>query len=289
MKRFMILLIVLVLLGAAVFGVGYVPIRVPAGTVAVLHSRTSGWDPQPIVGGVFAWRWQLLIPTNTTIHLFPVEPQSVRIRSTTLLPSADLYRSYLEGQPDLSQEVAVRISYRITPDTLAQLAPAGMQPDGLAEWYRATSDELGTTALAVAERAIRSGASTIDETGVTAVAAIAGTLSEEIGERILSRRPDIELTAVVVEELRLPDLDLYRQGREIYNTVNAAREAALTAAVQNAAVRQANLDQRIDTLERYGEIMTSFPVLLEYLDIAARHGSDPLDLDLIEELNEAAQ
>ncbi|MCG8478600.1 MAG: hypothetical protein MI724_05860, partial [Spirochaetales bacterium] len=106
MKKLLVTLIILILLAGAGFGVGYVPLRLRAGTTAIMFSKTSGWDRTPLVAGEFAWRWELLIPTNATLHPFSTESRTVRVRSTRSLPSADLYRQYLEGEPALEQEIA---------------------------------------------------------------------------------------------------------------------------------------------------------------------------------------
>ena len=96
--------------------------------------------------------------------------------------------------------------------------------------------------------------------------------------RIEERFPEITLESVVPEEINLPDLDLYALARETYRTVQDQRETSLREFIATTTSEEARRNQRLETLARYGEILDRHPVLLEYLEIAAQHGSDPLNI-----------
>ena len=42
-------------------------------------------------------------------------------------------------------------------------------------------------------------------------------------------------------------------------------------------------ETRIETLRRYGEVLTEYPTLLDYFSLTAEQGVDPLDLEAIRE------
>jgi hypothetical protein len=274
MKKFVVTLIILLILAGTGFGFGYVPLRLDPGTRAVLFSKTSGWESEPFEAGTFAWAWQLLIPTNATLYVFDETSREVRVESSTLLHSADLYATYLTDEPSMSQRFRGTVRYRIGTSAIAQLAPQGLRPDGVDQWYEDMDARVANRTMRLVAEAIEAADAALSAEELTA------RITRGIGEGI----PELSLISVVVHELTLPDEALYRLGRENYVAVQEARRAALVAAARDLAVVQATTDQQFLTFERYGQILTEYPVLLEYLEIAAQNGADPLDLTSLEEL-----
>jgi hypothetical protein len=283
MKRTITILVILVLLGAAVFGVGYLQIRLKDGHTAVLHSKTSGWDQEPIEPGRFSWRWELLIPNNATLHQFPMATRSINARGTSLLPSADLYATMLENSPSFRQNIRLRIRYRVSADALVRLAPTGLSPDSFEEWYEDTDTEIASEALLLTGRAVEE----FLDTDVVAIPV--SHVADFVRDGLETRFGDLEILAVVVETLEVPDPELYRLARTTFQTVHAAREAALIEAATATAANQAAGDQQVAILQRYGELFTDYPILLDYLEIAARTGRDPLNTGILQSAQEADQ
>ncbi len=275
MKRFIASLIVLVLLAAAVFAVGYVPLRLRAGHTGVLYSKTSGWYPEAIEPGRFLWRWELLIPTNTTLHHFPGDSHTVELRSSALLPSAEVYAPMLDGATSLEQNVRLRVRFRFLPEALVRNAPRGLQEGTLDNWYADLEDEIRSSAQVFLGTIITDLAERED------LHLPASDVADRLQERLQDRFRDLEVLSVVVETLDLPDPQLYRLARETYRNVHAAREEALLEAAQALAGTQAATDQQVATLERYGRVFSDYPILLEYLEITARTGRDPLSIESI--------
>jgi hypothetical protein len=274
MKKFVVTLIILLILAGTGFGFGYVPLRLDPGTTAVLFSKTSGWGSEPYEAGTFAWAWQLLIPTNATLYVFDESSRDVRVETSTLLPSAELYAAYLADEPQMTQRFRGTVRYRIGASAIARLAPEGLRPDGVDRWYEDMDTRVTSLTIRLVAQAIEDADANLTAEELTA------TITSGIEEAI----PEISLNSVVVRELTLPDVELYRLGRESYTAVQEARMAALVAAEQELAVVQATTDQQFLTFERYGQILTEYPVLLEYLEIAAQNDADPLDLTSLEEL-----
>lgn len=275
MKRIITILVILILLGATVFSVGYLPIRLRDGSVALLYSKTSGWDPEPIRAGDFVWRWELLIPTNATIYHFPEDSRTVHVRSTALLPSAEVYARLLDGAPSLSQNLRFSIRYRFTPEAFARYAPRGLREESLGEWYDERDAELSTAALVIAGRAVIDGVDR-EELIVPAL-----DITDAVLSGLRDRFPDLDVQGVTIETLEIPDPQLYRLARDTYRAVQQARETALLDAARELATVQATADQRAATLQQYGRIFSEYPILLEYLEITARTGRDPLSIDTL--------
>jgi hypothetical protein len=276
MKKAIISLIILIVIAAVAFGFGYVPIRLEPGERVLMFSRTSGWDDEPLAPGVFSWRWELLIPRNVTFYSFPPETRRVRLTSTTSLPSAEVYRAFLEGSPALEERVRMRLRYRISDDGIAELAPMGLDAEGIASWYDDFDDRLRSVALDATAVAIRSFLDQDDELPLSEL--VTSTIESRISERF----PEIDLEAVIVEEIAIPDVALYRIARETYMDVQERRRSALLEAAEITALEQTRQNERLEVLARYGEILDRHTVLLDYLEIAAQHGSDPLNLQQLQ-------
>jgi regulator of protease activity HflC (stomatin/prohibitin superfamily) len=280
MKKTIVILIILAILGGVVFGFGYVPLRVEPGTEVLIFSKTSGWDSAPLPAGTFAWRWQLLIPRNVSIYSFSSEPRRVSVSTRTALPSADLYREYLEGTPLLEERINLRLRYRISDEGLRSIAPSGLGEEGLTPWYEDFDDQLTRTTTETVSETLQSLLSDGDP----------GSLSQELLEaierEIAEKHPDVVLESVILEDIAVPDLVLYQLGRETYLEIQEVRRRTLEEATVQSTAARAQQSERLETLARYGEILDKHPVLLEYLEIAARHGDDPLDLGRLEILTD---
>ncbi|POR02829.1 hypothetical protein AU468_06130 [Alkalispirochaeta sphaeroplastigenens] len=274
MKRFVALLIILLVLGAVAFGVGYVPLRLQDGTVAVLYTKTSGWDPEPLQAGTFDWRWELLIPTNARIHHFPDTPRRAQLHTSALLPSAELYETFLEGAPSLRQELTLEIQYRPVPQNFVTLAPRGISSDNIEPWLVSLDRELTGAALVFAATALE------DLLEAEDLLVPVPALTREIADKLQARFPDLDIQAVVVESLELPDPQLYRLARDTYRRLQRLREEALGEAIRAAARDREAADHRVSMLQQFGKVFSEYPVLLEYLEITARTGQNPLKLDI---------
>lgn len=275
MKKALFILLVLVIIGATGFGFGYIPLRLEPGARAVLFSRTSGWSDTVYEAGEFAWAWQLLIPTNADLYEFSGETRRLSVSSRSSLPSAEMYVGAVDGDPDFSQRVVMSIRYRLSPSGIRSLAPIGIVADTLDQWYDDTDDRITALAAQIIGQVIERGA---EQAAENPAGPAPEEIAEEIADRLAERMPQIEVVAVEVTDLHLPDLQLYALARETYFAVQDARRQALIDAARAVAGSEADTAARVQNLQRYGEVLTEFPVLLEYLEIAARNGSDPLDL-----------
>lgn len=270
MKRFVFLLIIIVLLAGTGFGFGYVQLRIDASEVGVLFSRTSGWDPVVHRPGELAWRWQLLIPTNAHLYRFPIEPRRVSVDSRSFLPSAELYSRYLEGSPSLDHSISLSVTYKPLPTAPGALAPLGITPETFDDWLDEQDDRISTRAIEALGTAADRGINGITET------------AQSVHDSLSADNPNLEIISVHIAELHMPDLRLYEAGRQAYLDVQAARRRSLAEGAASAAREESRATSQVDILGRYGAILTEYPVLLEYVRIAAETGADPLEIGLPE-------
>ena len=122
MKALVVVSVVLVLLAVAVFFVGWVQILIPAGTYAVIHTKTGGYEQEVVTSGEFMWRVERLLPTNMKLYRFKPEVMEVDVPVVSgVLPSGELYASFMENSPDFSYEIDLKVFISVIPESLPRL------------------------------------------------------------------------------------------------------------------------------------------------------------------------
>lgn len=276
MKRFVILMVVLLLLGGVAFYFGWVQIHIPAGHYGVIFTRTNGWEDEPVVPGTFVWRWQRLVPTNFTLYLFDVESHRTEVRLDGTLPSGPEIDTLLDDAGDFAYDVRLTVVTRLTADEVPRLArDQELRPDGMETFY----DDLDAR---IAQQATEAVMGVIeDEPQSLSVSQISGTIVDAVRERLSAEFPRLEIVSVTPRRLELPDLQLYTTARRLSIDVLEARASALQEAATRLADIQAESDRGLSMLERYGQILKEYPVLLDYFRVGQEIGSDPLNLEEI--------
>lgn len=272
MRKAIVILIVLILAGGTAFYFGWVQFRLPPGTVGVVFTKTSGWDSEVIDAGEFSWRWEALLPTNLTLHMVDIDPVTVGVSSTGNLPSGPLYGGFLEGSPTFEYEVRFDVTYRINPEELPRLLEEGVvEGSDVAAWYDSMNDSIEAEALELVSEAMES----VSETSAGERVSL---FAESMEERLVGAVPDAEIVSVLPRRISLPDIGLYREARELYLGAMEVRGEAIEEAMASASTEEVFEEARLATLRRYGEVLSEYPVLLEYFSLGAEEGVDPLNL-----------
>ena len=260
MKRFFFTVFLLAVIGGAVFIIGWAQLNVPPGSYGIINSKTHGVDPKPVQSGEFRWVWYKLIPTNVQIAVFRLDKAKFPVDFSSSLPSGDSYASFagLFGT-DFSWNLKGEISFSIDPDALARLVTQ----------YNLTNQETLEAYLEDTAQSIR--------VIILRTLSSAGTDSQRL-EKILSGSPDTEMEleirnrfpeirdfSFVISSARFPDFILYRQARQLYEEFLAKQREYVTAAFGIRAETHIEAQFHFGELERYGELLTKYPVLLEYL------------------------
>lgn len=263
MKKLLANLIILLLLGILVFFIGWLPLRIPVGTHAVLVSKTGGIHPTVLSPGQFFWTPAALLPTNVKLYSFSPAVLEQRLQLSGILPSAAVYQEFLVGKPDFSWDINLRLAASIRPEQLPQIvALHGASDDSMLtafleeELSRAAEDARGVLVAAASD------ASRMLEL-------FSGALSDQLITLISEKRPALDMLEASVISARMPDMQIYTAARDLYARYIASYQALVEPALASASTAAAEDQVRMNTLRRYGEMLTEFPILVDFLAIEA--------------------
>lgn len=272
MRKFVVILILLIVVAGTAFYFGWVQFRLPPGTVGVVFTKTSGWDSDVLEAGEFSWRWEALLPTNLTLYVVDAEPVTVDVSSRGNLPSGALYGGFLEGAPTFDYEVRFDVSYRVDLERLPGLLEEGViEGNDVSAWYESMNDRIETQALELV-------ADAMEATSESSPGERVSGFSQSMQQRLSSAISEAEIVSVSPRRITLPDVGLYREAREIYFSAMDARRAAIEEAMASASTGEVFEEARLGALRRYGEVLAEYPVLLDYFRLGADEGVDPLNL-----------
>jgi len=259
MKKFLITLFILIILGAAAFFFGWVQFSVPLGSYGIISSKTHGVDPGLVRSGEFRWVWYKLIPTNVQIAVFRVEPVKFSVDFNSSLPSGDIYASFAGLGADFSWDLKGEIAFSLDPEDLVFIASTNnlASQEDLDAYMQNTADSIKVNILR-----ILSSAGT-DSRRLEAI--MAGNADKEMERDIIGQFPQIRDFSFVIKSVKYPDFILYREVRLLYEEYLSRQREYVTAAFGRRAENHIESQFRFDELERYGELLTKYPVLLEYL------------------------
>jgi hypothetical protein len=262
MKKFLVILIILVILAGAGFLAGWVQLTVPPGSYGVINSKTHGIDPKPVKSGEFRWLWYKLIPTNVEISVFTLESAKFPINYSSILPSGSSYATFAGLiTSDFSWDLKGEISFSIDPDKIVDLVKQQnlTNQEKLNIYLYDTAQNIKNIILKTLSSA---------ETDSNRLEKILSDSSDELMEQeIFSRFPEIKDFYFVISSARYPDFVLYRQVRTLYEEFLAKQREFVSAAFTARAETHIETQLRLLELERYGELLTKFPLLLDYLKI----------------------
>jgi hypothetical protein len=216
-------------------------------------------DPEPIRSGEFRWLWYKLIPTNVEIIVFRLEPFTHTFRVKNTLPSGDTYAAFAGASADFSWEMSASLSFSISPEALVTLVAdntIGSQ-EALVAWENSLAERIGAMVMA----RLSSG-----ETDTRRLEEILKTgVSAELERDIQGQFPLISGFSCVVTTAKFPDFALYNQVRSLFEDFIARQRDYMAGALNQKAEDRIDSRFRFDELEHYGELLSKYPVLLEYL------------------------
>lgn len=263
MKKFIVLFIILLTLGGTAFYFGWVQIEIPAGSKAVIFTKTRGWEEKPLTPGAFTWRWEKIIPDNLNLYLYPDKTYTAEVVSEGSLPSADVYNLFLDGRPEFNYILRFSLNYRVRDDYFVILArDKNVLPEGLDAWLAAAHTGIGAKCRAAITALFESAG---------AAPLVPGSVEKQIldtlSAAIAADYPFLELLDLAPEKIILPDTALYAQGRELYlEQVNSKKDMIRQNAGQTMEHIQRE-DARMESLRKYGELLTRYPILMDFLKI----------------------
>ena len=84
---------------------------------------------------------------------------------------------------------------------------------------------------------------------------------------ILENVDNIKQPEIEIQNFSFPDLRLYRKAMDQYDEISSIKKMQLLDSEIKSAAFETDLAKRLDILERYGKLLTKYPILLEYLKI----------------------
>ncbi|MCL2764912.1 MAG: hypothetical protein FWD40_06490 [Treponema sp.] len=258
MKKFLITLFILIILGATAFLFGWVQFSVPPGQYGIIISKTHGTDGQLVRSGEFRWLWYKLIPTNVKIAIFDLEQKRYTISFNSALPSGDTYASFAGlANADFSWNLQGEISFKMDPNALVSLA----------ENNNITNQEeldnyLRTAAQSIEVIILRMFSSEADSERLERI--LSGNRDQRLETDIKNAFPWIIDFSLVINSAKYPDFVLYSMLRLLYEEFLARQREYISNSFGRRAESHIETQLRFEELERYGDLLTRFPVLLEY-------------------------
>jgi hypothetical protein len=268
MKRALVTLIILLVLGGVVFYFGWVQILLPADACAVIFTKTGGFDERVTMPGTFSWRLERLLPGNLTVYRYSLAPHRSRVEIQRTLPSAELYSAILPEKPDFSIRAVADLEFSLRPESLpALLRDRHLYPENLPEYYRGEADALGAAlvelATGQAPAAATDLASVPDADALARCWALPHLLIS--GWSCGAGRPDAGL------------YDLARSYRSLVATRDRVRDAAENALAgerARAALARERESASLQSLAAYGELLNKYPVLLKAMYVRNLSGKE---------------
>jgi hypothetical protein len=259
MKKFLITLLLLIAIGAAAFFFGWAQFSVPPGSYGVIISKTHGVDPEIVRSGEFRWVWYKLIPTNAQVSVFRIEPVKFQVDFNSSLPSGDSYASFAGLGEDFSWEMKGEISFSLDPQALVSV---------VSEYNLTGQEDLDAHLRDVAhniEVMILRVLSSAETDSLRLERILAGNPDKEMEKEVKDQFPQIRDFSFVIHSAKYPDFVLYRQVRLLYEEFLTKQREYVVAAFGRRAENHIEAQFHFNELERYGELLTKYPVLLEYL------------------------
>jgi len=260
MKKFFITLIILLILAGTVFMFGWVQFSVPPGKYGVIVSKTHGIDSKLVRSGEFRWLWYKLIPTNVKIAVFDLEHNRFPVRFNSTLPSSANYASFA-GIPnaDFSWNLRGEIIFSIDPEKLVMLVTRKdiVNQESLNEYVKNTAKDI--------EAVILRSLSEIGEDSRRLELVLAGNRDAEMEKEIKENYPEVKDFSLAIHSARYPDFILYSQIRKLYEEFLVTQRETIAASFGSRTESHINSQQNLRELERYGELLTKYPVLLDYM------------------------
>ncbi|MCL2070572.1 MAG: hypothetical protein FWH19_06275 [Treponema sp.] len=261
MKKFLFFLLFLIILGGTVFFLGWAQLTVPPGSFGVMRSKTHGLEREIIHDGEFRWIWYKAIPTNAEVYVFTVGPVRHYIRTTGSLPSGQVYAELAGLDADFSWEISGELGFNIRPEYLPEISGRENIRDDRA--LRGFEARLSARLESIVIQRLSEYAESEDDQIIESF--IVASELPGLDSEILALIPEIENFYCRITLVRFPDFALYRSLQDLYHEYLAQQHAALSQDITREAERRIATRIRLDELAMYGDLLTRYPILLEFM------------------------
>ena len=163
----------------------------------------------------------------------------------------------MAGSPDFSFSVKYAATYKIKEDSLYSMATSGALGDsGLDQFYASVKDQIQNSAASLLgeEMSKAMEGSTFSQKA----------LEEAVRARISSQMADVDIISFETVEAKFPDIELYKAAKAKYMENMAKKQEIAAQHEKETTDFNTKIDQRIELLKKYGELLTQYPILIEY-------------------------
>jgi hypothetical protein len=260
MKNFFITFLFLVLIAAAGLFFGWAQLGIPPDGYGVIRSKTHGLYPRLIQPGEFKWIWYKLIPTNTTTTVLRLNHVTREFNAKRELPSGRIYSAFAGIDDDFSWEINAFFSFSLSPYVIIPLFSDNHinSQEDLASYEESIARDVENFIL---RRIDQEDASGQVETLLT------NGENPEFDKEILERFPVMYNFSLRVRSAKLPDFALYRQARGLFEDYITLQREYIADHIENKAKNRIDSIIRFNELELYGELLTRYPILLDYMSL----------------------
>jgi hypothetical protein len=177
------------------------------------------------------------------------------------LPSGESYASFAGLGADFSWELRAAISFSINPDMLISLASKhGLENQADLSAYE---QDIAKNIEVIILHTLTSGQT--DSQRLENI--LSGNKDMELEREISREYPEIQDYSFTLQSAKFPDFVLYRQVRLMYEEFLSKQREIVASGFGQRADHIIASHLRIEELERYGDLLTRFPILLNYLTI----------------------
>ncbi|MDR0568654.1 MAG: hypothetical protein LBG87_05560 [Spirochaetaceae bacterium] len=261
MKKFFAVCFMFIVIGGVIFFFGWANLIVPVGSYGVIRSKTHGLDPRIIQAGEFRWLWYKLIPANTDIQVFTLHSASRSFETRDALPSGSEYASFAGFTIDFSYKIAGTFSFDLKPASLAYLLETHVITDQTSlDGFQAALIEQVHTYILQRLRFYLEDERNIEEVQNT-------SSITRLNQDVTNAFPHLEHFICFIQTVDFPDFALYHQFRSLYTDyVERIRDYIQTDLSLKPETR-VDFFVRLDELTKYGELLSKYPILLQYLSL----------------------
>jgi len=266
MKKFVFFLIFIILVAGTVLYFGWV--RIPENSYGIFFSTITGYDKNVLETGNFYFRWQKLIPKNSKTYIINNVFRKRDITVSGILPSGNIYSQVMQGNPDFSYSVSTTVTYSISKDLIVEKGSIELfdlnQTTGIDNFFIETDKSIQSLLKNYIETSFLAN---IEGTQNNANIDLNILSQEKLKEKLIPKMSGIIISDLAVINSSFPDINLYRVAAKQYMEVLADKKKILLEAELKTASRDAELAKKFETLQKYGELLNKYPILLDYFMI----------------------
>ncbi len=255
-KKFLVKIIFLLIVATAVFFLGWVSFFVKEGTCTIMQSKTGGLYEDPIEYGQFVWRAERLLPTNVTLTSYKLSQYEVSKSYSGGLPSANLYKEFVNPNPDFSYELEFKMALSLTADAVLEAVKnnsVSCQED-LDKYVEGKADVFSQK---ITEYLLQNKKSNIML-----------TLSQDDIKNIFSDDADFskhfKIDSVELKKVKIPDVELYEIAKKTYQEYHRELDLQLREKAQSDAELMVEQNRTMAQLEKFSQLLKKYPELQEF-------------------------